>query len=102
MAEQAGNLAFYALSCPEGLDAASFIKKLTVQIEETHPFGRLYDIDVYGMDGKGISRQELGLPVRKCLICDKDAKICGRSRSHSVEELQQKVYEIIQNVSADR
>ncbi|MDO5552019.1 MAG: citrate lyase holo-[acyl-carrier protein] synthase [Lachnospiraceae bacterium] len=88
---QAGSLMFYALSCP----GAAYVKKLTVYLEETHPLGRLFDIDVLWPDGKGISREALGLPKRRCFLCDQEAKICGRSRAHSVEELQQAVEEMI-------
>jgi holo-ACP synthase len=63
------------------------IKKLTTYIEETHPLGRLYDFDVIDATGKQFSREELGISPRKCLICDNNAFICGRSRAHSVSEL---------------
>lgn len=61
------------------------IKKAVVSIEESHPLGRLYDIDVLGSDGLSLSRSALGLPVRTCLICGKNAKACARGRVHSVE-----------------
>lgn len=64
------------------------IKKLTVEIEENHPLGRLFDIDIFYKDLLKISREEIGMKKRKCLICDKLAVECGRSRAHSVEELE--------------
>ncbi len=79
------------------LELAEIVKKITVDLEENHPLGRLFDIDVYDADGAAVSRQELGVPGRKCLICHEDAKACGRSRTHSVEELQRRVYEIIRS-----
>ena len=70
------------------LDAkAQDVKARMVALEETHPLGRLWDIDVLGADGRSLSRQELGHPRRKCLLCGEDAKVCGRSRAHSPEEL---------------
>lgn len=81
--EKAGYLKLYSVMCPDAL----FVKKMMVQAEETHPLGRLFDIDVYDAEGKGIGRGSVGAPVRKCLICEKDAKMCGRSRNHGVEEL---------------
>ncbi len=72
-----------------------FIKKIMVNIEESHPLGRLYDIDVYDKEGKGISREAFGAPVRICLLCGQDAKVCGRNRSHTVEELYKRVEDII-------
>ncbi|WP_331836090.1 citrate lyase holo-[acyl-carrier protein] synthase [Erysipelothrix piscisicarius] len=56
------------------------VKESMVMIEDTHPLGRLFDLDV---DGK--SRKDLGLQPRKCLICDDDAHACSRSRKHTLE-----------------
>lgn len=72
-----------------------FVKKIMVDIEETHPLGRLYDIDVYDKEGKGLSREAFGAPVRRCLLCGQEAKVCGRNRSHTVEELYKRVEDII-------
>jgi holo-ACP synthase len=63
------------------------LKKLTTSIEENHALGRLFDFDVLKADGSQISRQELGAPQRKCLLCDKSAFECGRSRRHEVVDL---------------
>ena len=73
-------------------DAAQ-IKKCCTTIEEANPYGRLFDMDVLTPDGQKLSR---GTP-RKCLICEKDAAICGRSRAHSVEELQQATAAILKD-----
>ena len=65
--------------------AADFLKKITCAIEEETPLGRLYDMDVLTEDGRKLDR-----PVpRRCLLCGEPAKICARSRAHTVEELQQ-------------
>ncbi|SFH64002.1 citrate lyase holo-[acyl-carrier protein] synthase [Pisciglobus halotolerans] len=68
----------------------SKLKKLTVQIEET-TLGRLFDMDVLFKETteqiRSVNRQELGLPVRKCFVCEDEAKNCGRSRKHSLEEI---------------
>lgn len=74
------------------------LKKIMVEIENTHPLGRLVDLDVLTLKENevvGLSRKDLGLPLRKCLICNKEAKICGRQRAHSVKEMQEKITEII-------
>lgn len=89
--EKAGYLKLYAVKSQDPL----FVKKITIHIEETHPLGRLFDIDVYDEAGNGIGRAVLGYPVRRCLICEKDAKLCGRSRSHTVEELYGRVESMI-------
>jgi holo-ACP synthase len=92
MKEKAGYCKLYAADSPD----ACLVKKMTVCLEENHPLGRLYDIDVYDGNGRGVSREELGIAARRCLICNKDAKICGRNRSHGVEELYERVEEIIE------
>ncbi|WP_372712552.1 citrate lyase holo-[acyl-carrier protein] synthase [Ilyobacter sp.] len=63
------------------------IKKSVVNLEESHPLGRLVDIDVYRQDSQGISRSQLNLPKRKCFLCQNDAHICVRSSAHSLEDL---------------
>ncbi|WP_319534960.1 citrate lyase holo-[acyl-carrier protein] synthase [uncultured Vibrio sp.] len=77
---------------PEGVFAvkavsASVLKKLMIKIESCHPLGRLMDLDVIGVDGKIISRQGKQMPRRKCLICEQDAVVCGRSHRHTLSEL---------------
>ncbi|HLR88779.1 MAG TPA: citrate lyase holo-[acyl-carrier protein] synthase [Atopostipes sp.] len=72
-----------------------------VNIEENHPLGRLFDLDVLMLDQnnevQGKSRTKLGLPVRRCFLCERPAKDCGRSRRHTVLELQEEISNRIQN-----
>ena len=80
-----------------GLDAHE-LKRRMVDIEQTHPLGRLADLDVLGRTGDtlfSVQRTELGCPPRSCLICDGEAKACARSRAHTVSEMQEKIAEII-------
>ena len=70
---------------------AEKIKNITVAIEESSELGRLSDIDVIDINFEKLSRKSF----RKCLICEEQAQECGRSRKHSVEELQNKVEEIL-------
>jgi len=81
-------------------ETAEKIKGLMVQIEEENEFGRLLDIDVLRKDGTKISRSELSLPARKCLLCDEIAAVCSRSRRHSYEDLLEKVITILQEYFA--
>ena len=67
------------------------IKNITVAIEESCELGRLFDIDVIDISFEKLSRKSF----RKCLICEAQAQECGRSRKHSVEELQNRVEEIL-------
>lgn len=67
------------------------LKKLTWVIEENHPCGRLFDLDVLDNRLNPISRGDIGKPERFCLICRQAAHICARERHHSLGELQQAV-----------
>lgn len=72
------------------------VKKALSLQEETHPLGRLFDFDVLDQRGEKISRQELGIPERCCLLCSRPAFLCGRSRRHSADELLEKVITIME------
>lgn len=76
------------------------LKKATCLIEEEHPLGRLFDIDIMGKEGQPITRQEVGFPPRKCLICEKESRFCMRNFTHSQEELRDKINEMIVNYKA--
>jgi holo-ACP synthase/triphosphoribosyl-dephospho-CoA synthase len=67
---------------------AQELKQLAMDLEDTDPIGRLFDMDVLDTDGKKLSREELGKARRKCLLCDRDAAICARSRAHGLDALQ--------------
>ena len=72
---------------------------MMVQIETHHPYGRLVDLDVLAKTQDQllpISRTEIGLPTRSCYVCEQDAKVCGRSRTHSVADMQRQIRKIIQ------
>ncbi len=70
-------------------------KRRVCHIEETHPLGRLFDLDVIRPDGTPVSRTEIGLPQRKCIICDNEARYCMRNHTHSQEELQSHITNLI-------
>lgn len=71
-------------------DAAE-IKRICTEIEEHHPLGRLFDLDVLAADGTKLSRP---LP-RRCLLCTEQAQVCARSRRHSVEELTAEIERLL-------
>jgi len=73
------------------------LKEMMIDLEENFPYGRLFDLDIHFLDDglQSISRQDINLPPRQCLICHREAKECGRQRRHSVEEMQEKIAEII-------
>lgn len=75
------------------------VKARTIEIEEYNKLGRLIDLDVY--DKKSIGREELQCEMRKCLICDNYAHLCARNKTHSEDEINQKVKSIIDNFLVD-
>ena len=84
--EDTGNELFISVN-----SLAKKIKNITVSIEEASELGRLFDMDVIDINFEKLSRESF----RKCLICEEQAQECGRSRKHSVEELQNKVEKIL-------
>ena len=96
-------------------------KRLACQIEDTHPLGRLMDIDVLysfppvsgnyfsGRDAKNqfpetstkpkhieaISRLDIGLEARKCLLCENEVRYCMRAKTHTREELLRRIEQIL-------
>lgn len=90
---------------------AKELKTAMIEVEESHHWGRLLDLDVLYCDVEqdqnqpdsttlqihDTSRSELNLPSRRCLICEEDAKVCGRSRKHSIEDMQAAITHLIEN-----
>lgn len=62
-------------------------KRIALSIEESHPLGRIMDIDVIGEEGVPVSRGALGYPGRRCFLCGQPARICMRTAAHSPQEL---------------
>ena len=78
-------------------------KLAAVTLEDSHPLGRLFDLDVI-LSGKlpvfpdgvrPLGREELGLPQRTCIICGKSVRECIRTRAHTTEELLSKIDSIL-------
>lgn len=67
------------------------LKRRLVDLENSHPLGRLWDFDVITAHRGGLSRTDLGYPARSCLICERPAHECARSRRHSLGDLQHAV-----------
>ncbi len=82
------------LSLDEGVITPRQAKALAVQVEEADRLGRLLDIDVITANG-GVSRSDLGVSGRTCLICGEDAKVCARSQRHPMEQLLAEIERIL-------
>lgn len=64
------------------LDDPLSVKKRMVAFEDEMTLGRLFDLDVHG-----VNRAVLSLPPRKCLLCNEPAHACSRSRKHGLDEV---------------
>lgn len=84
-----GPEAFWSLSAP-----AWMIKHVTVHLEETHPLGRLWDLDVFCPTAGLIKRSAIHQPMRRCFICDEPAHVCSRMRRHSAQTLTRVIEEV--------
>ena len=108
------------------------VKRRACEIEDSHPLGRLMDIDVLsvsdaedgylrawgsrwlreiGFSGTApknnfpmppalqmpISREAIGLPPRKCLLCDLPARVCMRAHTHSQAELLNTIEQMVKS-----
>lgn len=62
-------------------------KEKCTGIEDTHPLGRLFDIDVIVDGPLPLSRTATGKEPRKCLLCDRPARLCMRAGTHSYDHL---------------
>lgn len=70
-------------------------KRIAVTIEDTHPLGRLFDIDVINTDGIPVARNDIGEKPRRCLVCEHEARYCMRMRWHTQEEIWAKINEMV-------
>ena len=87
---------FYVLPLPP-----LTVKRMTADIEEATPAGRIFDLDVICPDGTKVERQEVSLPGRRCLICGQPAQACARARTHTVSELREKVDALLHEALRD-
>ncbi|EJD6370269.1 citrate lyase holo-[acyl-carrier protein] synthase [Providencia huaxiensis] len=70
------------------------IKKALIEIEELSPVGRLWDFDVFDANGQQYSRSQLNLSSRRCLVCEYEAKVCARHRTHPLGEILNRIEEL--------
>ena len=92
-----GDCAFFLLK-----SQAIQVKKFLVSVEESHPLGRLFNLDVCGPDGISVKRHDLGLLPRACLVCGEDAHVCAQKKSHSMELIQWQTAKLFHEFFRDR
>lgn len=71
-------------------------KQIACRIEENHPLGRLFDLDVIDPTGTPVQRSAVGVAPRRCLLCNNEARYCMRNHTHSPEQLQNHIAEIVE------
>ena len=72
-------------------------KEIAVGLEEGTPEGRIFDIDII-INGISLSRSDMGLPSRSCILCGSPAKECARERNHPYSDLRAAVEKLIKNI----
>ena len=70
-------------------------KLIACDIEDTHELGRLMDIDVLDGDGIPVKRETVGSQPRRCLLCDNESRYCMRNRTHTPQELNAKIKNMV-------
>ena len=75
-----GDEAYFAIDAP-----AETVKALCVEIEESSGMGRLYDMDVIGLDGHKLERGA----ERPCIVCGKPGRGCASRRVHTAAEVRE-------------
>ena len=76
-------------------------KRIAVQIEDSHPLGRLFDIDIIDKDGVPVSRDRVGSHPRRCLVCNREARYCMRMRWHTQEEIWERINAMVDEYQAN-
>lgn len=76
---------------------AEELKDLAMEIETAKAVGRLYDLDVIGLDGIKLSRST----PRTCLVCGGPVGPCSRSRSHGLDAIRSATDAILRDFAAE-
>ena len=71
--------------------SAAAVKEICMRIEDGSPMGRLFDMDVIGLDAQKLARKE----ERRCLVCGALGRGCASRRLHSLEELNAAVTRLL-------
>lgn len=77
------------------------IKQECIQLEKTHPLGKLWNIDVLASDGSPLSRNSIGIPPRPCWLCGKDSDLCAREHAHDSQTCREKAAALLKQYFRD-
>ena len=74
------------------------VKRTCCEVEDSHPLGRLLDLDVL-IAGDPVpmplSRSLLGMEERRCLLCGRPARECIRARTHDRAALYMEISRLL-------
>jgi holo-ACP synthase CitX len=95
---ETGYEAYFLVNLP-----AEEAKRRACEIEDSHPLGRLMDIDVLHetstnpthINVGAVSRLDIGLEARRCLLCDNEVRYCMRAKTHTREELLRRIEQML-------
>lgn len=73
--------------------SAAALKVLCQSLEEGHPLGRLFDMDVLDAGGQKLDRAQ----PRSCIVCGAAGRGCASRRLHSVAQLQAAVNGLLED-----
>lgn len=85
-----GPEAFWAIK-----ESAIQVKEKAIELENKHPMGRIFDIDVLEESGRVLSRKDLLMEGRDCMVCHDSALFCYREKTHSYDDVKKSVEKII-------
>ena len=74
------------------------VKRACCRIEDTHPYGRLMDLDVLERVGDTVvpvGRDRVGEEPRRCLLCDRPARECMRAHAHPYGDIFRAIDKIL-------
>ncbi len=74
---------------------AAELKEMTMAIEDSHPLGRIFDLDVLDEKAAPLSRKMYGRSGRKCILCGGQAALCGRGGRHGTEDVLRRLKEMV-------
>ena len=73
------------------------LKRITTRIEDTHPLGRLFDMDVLDEALRKLDRELVDGGDRGCIVCGRPGRDCASRRLHSLSDLQKAARQIMVN-----
>ena len=91
--EVTGSEAFWLLA-----EDGSKVKEAVERLEDSFAAARLFDFDVIEPDGLKLSRAE----ARRCLICERPAAECARSRRHGLDQVKKATEKLLADFCAKK